>query len=175
VSRLQSSMILGTGSNGPYVLINYDPLRLIYAYSTPSEIGREAGGILIGSYRGPHVEIVSCTAPLKRDVRLKYSFDRRDAGHQKQALAAWRSSGGTLTFVGEWHTHPERFPTPSMIDRRTWAGIVSESQHPCIFLIQGISGLWCGMARKGSLSELSILNDRPDATALPLNGNSVNF
>ena len=98
---------------------------------------REAGGIFLGSYRGPHIEISSCTEPMPADLRSRYRFDRRDKGHQAMAMARWMSSQKTDTFVGEWHSHPEPIPKPSMIDRRTWSSIMRRSQGPFVFAIAG--------------------------------------
>jgi hypothetical protein len=32
-------------------------------FTEPPEADLEAGGILLGSYRGPHVEVLQCTTP----------------------------------------------------------------------------------------------------------------
>jgi integrative and conjugative element protein (TIGR02256 family) len=102
-----------------FVLMAERVERAMSAFVTENEITLEAGGILIGSYRGPHIEISDCTTPLSGDIRKPYLFDRRDPGHQAAALRAWRASGKTATFIGEWHTHPQDDPAPSGIDLRT--------------------------------------------------------
>src|ERR1700730_6975363 len=73
------------------------------------EADGEAGGVLLGRYRGPHIEIMNCTTPLPEDLRTRFSFVWQDKGHQKAAIKEWLESGGSINFVGEWHTHPERF------------------------------------------------------------------
>ncbi|GMA77923.1 hypothetical protein GCM10025880_43400 [Methylorubrum aminovorans] len=75
-------MILGTIEGG---LVQIDPKveAVIETFVSEREILLEAGGILIGSYRGPHVVIDACTAPLPADCRLRNLFDRRDAGHHR--------------------------------------------------------------------------------------------
>lgn len=106
---------------------------------------KESGGIFIGCYRGPHLEIVSCTTPLAGDIRRTNQFDRRDPGHQAFALRAWSASGRTETFVGEWHTHPEDDPSPSQQDLTTWRSILRVNPGPLLFLIVGRHSLWCGI------------------------------
>lgn len=130
-------------------------------------IGRErrteAGGILIGSYRGQHVEVVSCTVPMPRDIRRRYSFDRRDPGHQAAALAAWHASDRTETFVGEWHTHPEPHPTPSGRDRTTWSGIVTKITNPVVFMIGGWESSWWGVGEHGGIVRAMPVDSNPTA------------
>lgn len=127
----------------------------IEAYSKPPEINKEAGGILIGSYRGPHVEVLHCTTPLHADRRFWNLFDRKDLGHRDEALRHWHDSGRTITLVGEWHTHPESKPLPSSLDRRTWLKIGKRHKvGPLVLVIRGISGWWFAMMKDGVLSPL---------------------
>ena len=55
------------------------------------------------------------------DQQRLWMFARSDPSHQKAAEAAWLASGGTITFVGEWHTHPTGILTPSPRDFVTYA------------------------------------------------------
>jgi len=96
---------------------------------------QERGGILIGQYRGPHIEITDITLPGKSDRASLFRFDRRDAVHQRSAAKAWRVSGNTKTYVGEWHTHPFGAATPSGMDKRTWERLTREAGEPLIFII----------------------------------------
>lgn len=118
------------------------------------EIRLEAGGILIGSYRGPHIEICDCTTPMPQDIRKPHLFDRRDPGHQAAASDAWRRSGGTDTFVGEWHTHPVPDPTPSTMDLGTWHSIIRRTPAALVFLIAGSRSVWCGIGSKRSIERI---------------------
>jgi integrative and conjugative element protein (TIGR02256 family) len=146
-------MILRCGMR--LVDIGDDIITKIEEFSLPSEISKEAGGILIGSYRGPHVEVLHCTTPLPGDRRLWNLFDRRDQGHRYEALRRWEESGRTTTFVGEWHTHSEPKPTPSFIDRTNWSKIAKRHRiGPLILAIRGISGWWFGIMRDGVLFPL---------------------
>ncbi|MGU3362010.1 Mov34/MPN/PAD-1 family protein [Methylobacterium sp. M6A4_1b] len=132
--------------------------EVIAGYVTEREIGLEAGGLLIGNYRGPHLEVGHCTTPLPGDHRGRYLFDRRDAGHQAEALNAWRRSGGTDTFVGEWHTYPVDHPTPSGRNFRTWHAIMQRTSNLVLFLIAGRRSLWCGLGRTGELQRLKVIS-----------------
>lgn len=124
-------------------------------FTLPPESDFEAGGILLGQYRGPHVEILRCTAPMPKDRRSRYGFVRRDKGHQEAASNAWRESGGSVNFVGEWHTHPERHPTPSWIDRRSWSSQLKKHKtDPLIFIIAGSATTYCEFGSEGQMTRM---------------------
>lgn len=127
------------------VLLPPHVTETILRFTGAEQAKAEAGGILIGCYRGPHLEITGCTGPMRRDIRKRTLFDRRDPGHQAAALTAWRQSGQTKTYVGEWHTHPKSDPTPSAIDLRTWTAILRRTPGPIMFMIAGSAETWLGV------------------------------
>lgn len=150
-------MILRTGLR--LVEVSEDVVRTIEHYSRPGENNREAGGILIGSYRGAHIQVVECTTPLFRDRRSRVLFDRRDEGHQRIALDRWRASEKTVTFVGEWHTHPEPDPLPSPMDRRTWRRVARKNRAGnTFFLIRGYDSWWAGIGDGNRIVQLNELH-----------------
>ena len=95
----------------------------------------EQGGILLGAYRKEGLEVVGLTEAAPTDERALTRFVRQDPAHQAAATAAWKESGGQLTMVGEWHTHPFGGPEPSPTDRRTWGSAVRRSHLPLLFVI----------------------------------------
>ena len=82
----------------------------------------ESGGVLLGRY------ILDCsdtvvdriTTPMAGDRRTRIRFFRSARSHQQIIDAAWVSSNGTCNYVGEWHTHPEPDPSPSLVDIMDW-------------------------------------------------------
>lgn len=98
---------------------------------------REAGGILLGYRRGPHLEVAEASAPMARDVRRHHGFERKDPGHQALSDRHWEASGGTMDYLGDWHTHPARIPSPSSIDRREWEKLHAHYRLPLVFVIVG--------------------------------------
>ncbi len=80
-------MILSS-QEGQYVLVHTRVVDTIARWVDERHDFLEAGGILIGSYRGPHIEIVDCTTPMLFDRRRRTLFDRRDPGHQLAAMNA---------------------------------------------------------------------------------------
>lgn len=101
----------------------------------------EKGGVLIGCLRGDDIEVVTWTTPGPSDQRSLFSFERSDPQHQATAYDAWTASGGTQTWVGEWHTHPYGEILPSSIDFRTWKDHARAEARPMVFALV-VPGEW---------------------------------
>ena len=58
----------------------------------------------------------------------------------------WDDSQHAKTYLGEWHTHNQRIPQPSFIDRRNWMEISKRKQNSdwLFFVIVGTEqiGIW---------------------------------
>lgn len=105
----------------------------------------ETGGFVLGMRRGRHIEITGVTMQEAGDQASAYYFERRDAAHQRKAVSAWEASGGAVSLVGDWHSHPYGPPNPSSTDRTAWrdlssaiggsaVGIILANGEPGIFL-----------------------------------------
>lgn len=129
-----------------YVLIDKPVWKFLFSHAQSDAHTTEAGGILLGHRAGNHIHIISATGPLPDDKRERLTFDRIDAGHQQAAYSAWTSSGGTVDYVGDWHTHPQTNPTPSQKDYLEWRKLMSKISKLHIFAIVGTSrnGIWLG-------------------------------
>jgi len=143
-----------------HVLIHYSVVEMIERASISCANAPESGGILLGAIRGPHLEITDFTQPGAEDLRSMFQFVQQDAWHQKAAHNAWVSSHRTVTFAGEWHTHPLGEPIPSSIDRMSWSVLTRKAKYPMLFLLAA-PGKWKGfLATQGRLlaaqKELSI-------------------
>jgi integrative and conjugative element protein (TIGR02256 family) len=101
----------------------------------------EAGGILLGSYRGRDMEVTGMTWPGPSDQRNMFSFTRVDPTHQHASDNAWRESTGTVTYVGEWHTHPYGGVRPSSTDLRSWRSEARRCERPMVFALV-VPGEW---------------------------------
>lgn len=132
-------------TTGGYVYMHHDIWQKIIDFMRHDSSRFEAGGILIGSYRGPHIEIVDATQPMPSDKRSRHNFLRCDPGHRHIVQSSWESSNHTNTFIGEWHTHPEKKPVPSSIDKNSWNCLIKANQTYMFFLIFGYSDHWAGI------------------------------
>ncbi|MBB5232971.1 Mov34/MPN/PAD-1 family protein [Deinococcus budaensis] len=97
-------------------------LDVLLAYRQTAADLPEAGGVMLGRFmrEGGDVIVDRVTGPLPGDRRSRKRFFRSEAPHQAVVTAEWEASGGIRTYIGEWHTHPEPFPTPSGTDLRDW-------------------------------------------------------
>ena len=137
------SVIISNKSGTVFVRIDISVLAVLEEYKQTDPFKPEAGGILIGEYRGPHLNIVKLTTPSKGDLQSRFRFFRRSKSHQSVALKNWRTSSSTQTFVGDWHTHAEDHPSPSSIDINDWRKKLSNRMM--ILIIQGRLSRWYGI------------------------------
>ena len=122
-----------------------------YIQDTPEKA--EAGGILLGRHILGTDDIIvdNVTVPMPGDRRSHFQFFRAHRRHQEAIDQAWRESSGTCTYLGEWHTHPERCPVPSLVDRWNWKQKLLRDRftEPIFFAIVGITEVrvWEGRRR----------------------------
>lgn len=114
----------------------------------------EAGGVLLGRELLGTGDLVvdAVTEPMAEDMRTRVSFFRSLLCHQHRIFEAWQQSHGTRGYLGEWHTHPEPRPAPSVVDRRDWKRRLVEDRVDArcsLFLIMGTRalGAWLGDRR----------------------------
>ncbi|WP_428986853.1 Mov34/MPN/PAD-1 family protein [Stenotrophomonas hibiscicola] len=146
--RMQSDVIaLDVTSGNGHVLIESTVMTKLSVYRQGQESMPEAGGILLGYRRDPHLHVIDATVPSQDDRGQRTRFWRSASAHQQVAQEAWRRSGGTLDYVGEWHTHPQLYPCPSTIDIGEWAKIsASRRGQEMIFLVLGTEyAIWLGV------------------------------
>lgn len=107
----------------------------------------EAGGILLGSVHGFNMLVDEATSPTIHDKRRRSFFERMPFGHDSIALSRWVNSGGVIRYLGEWHTHPEGYPTPSNLDKLEWRRVAATRQdmRPILTTIVGIKGMYVGL------------------------------
>ena len=119
-------------------------LQTFSQYIQAGSADSEAGGLLLGAVHGDHLIIEQATAPTDWDKRFRYLFERLPFGHEAIALSRWRASGGTVRYLGEWHTHPEDHPHPSSLDRKEWNRLASRrrDKRPMLAVIVGRQSLY---------------------------------
>lgn len=106
---------------------------------------REAGGQLFARIDGQRIVVSEATAPSPNDRRGRFFFAPDRACEQAEIDAMFARD---LHYIGDWHTHPERRPTPSSRDHKTMSSRVRLSRHHLagfVFVIVGQLPPPCGL------------------------------
>lgn len=135
-------VLVPTGDERGLILVRTAVLGQMHTYRQTCSDHLEAGGVLLGSLRGPHIDVVACTVPLPSDRRGRYVFERLDSGHVIAVKEVMKASKGTIGYVGEWHTHPEPFPAPSGQDLTNWVDLLHRTKQVLAMVIVGTEGLF---------------------------------
>lgn len=153
-----SPLILRRPDDDGFVLIEERVLQVLGRHRQLHQGAPEAGGILLGYRRGSHLHVTEASSPVAPDHASRTRFFRSAAPHQQAALMRWRESGGTMDYLGEWHTHPEHSPSPSTIDTVGWQRICSTRKTPMLFVIAGTQDrLWIGVGTTTGLRSMAEL------------------
>jgi integrative and conjugative element protein (TIGR02256 family) len=154
-----------TKSDGGKLEISSYALSRMLAFVQDTRCKPEAGGVLIGRYirDSPDIVIDEVTVPMAGDRKRRLSFWRSRQPHQQALDQSWLDSGGTSTYLGEWHTHPEDIPIPSDTDIKNWQARLKKdifSGDTLFFIIIGIKILrvWEGNKKNFIFQLLSELN-----------------
>lgn len=118
----------------------------------------EAGGVLVGRHILDSNDIVvdEVSIPSKEDIRFRNRFVRKKEFHQQFISDIWSASGGTCNYLGEWHTHPEEYPTPSSCDLYNWKRILRTFEFDYEYLYFLIAGTSCIRVWEGDKTTLTI-------------------
>lgn len=85
---------------------------------------REAGGQLFGRFAPGAMLIERITGPRRSDRRSRASYHPDRMAEQRE-IHDLHTLG--FHYVGDWHTHPEPFPTPSTVDRSAMVDMFANS------------------------------------------------
>jgi integrative and conjugative element protein (TIGR02256 family) len=92
-------------------------LKSLITYIQDDKVKPESGGILIGYYIKENIySITNVSFPNNEDKSSRFGFIRSMKNAQKTIDNYFHESKGKKIYLGEWHTHPEESPTPSLID-----------------------------------------------------------
>jgi integrative and conjugative element protein (TIGR02256 family) len=148
-------------SNGGILKIDDSAWERISNYIQRQSDAKEAGGILLGRFikNSKHIIVDKVTVPMIGDKRTRYSFKRGEKMHQRIIDKEWVNSNGTCNYIGEWHTHPENYPSPSDVDKSDWKRKLKEGNFSTRYLYFGILGIkelciWEGDRRTTKLKKL---------------------
>ena len=148
-------------SGTPRILIEPSVLSHVYRFRQLHCWSREAGGQLFALIDGHDWRVTEATGPRRSDLRSRFGFVGNRSQDQKDIRQRF-SSG--LHYVGDWHTHPQASPRPSITDIDSMTKMVAASRHELpgfLMMIVGNEpsrgGLWISLhAPTGIWEELSI-------------------
>ena len=156
--RLWPSALV-TSDGERFVLIGRHVVRRLERFLAQDKGTSEAGGVLLGFRRGAHLEVLSATLPSSQDGRTRFSFVRRGESHQRVTTRTWKRSGCLVDYLGEWHSHPQEFPTPSGIDRREMIRrSCAHREEMLLELIVGECGVYAAVVDQGRYAALKVVS-----------------
>lgn len=151
-------------SNGGRLKLPAEVIASIYGYVQNDRHKPEAGGIMLGRYILDSLDIVIdiVSYPMPGDRATRTTFFRKKLAHQQIIDREWEASNHTCTYLGEWHTHPEPYPSPSCIDEFNWKRKLKKDvvdSDSLFFLIVGTSEMrmWEGRKSLRTISMLKLL------------------
>lgn len=101
-------------------------------------LSKETGGQLFARFNGSSVLIEAATEVRGKSRRSRFSF-WPDRDTEQREIHAQFDRG--LHYVGDWHTHPEQEPWPSMADEEKMRDIFRKSDHELDAMVLAIVGL----------------------------------
>lgn len=115
----------------------------------------ERGGIILGKIQDNNIIINRLSVPTELDKSSRYNFERHRLSAQIIIDYEFHNSSKKITYLGEWHTHPEDNPSPSQTDlKMIQQQISSNIIHTdfLILMIQGRESLYFGIKDKKQLN-----------------------
>lgn len=161
---LLSDYLVYARPNGGRIKLPTEVINFIHGYVQNERHKPEAGGVMLGRYilNSRDVVIDKITFPMPDDRATRTTFIRKKRAHQLIIDREWEASGHTCTYLGEWHTHPEAFPSPSSIDTFGWKKKLKKDifdSDNLFFLIVGTAEMrmWEGHKSSKTISMLKLL------------------
>jgi integrative and conjugative element protein (TIGR02256 family) len=134
---------------GKYTIQISETVLLVLEKYKQDKKGNESGGIILGQVIDNNcINITKLSLPNTFDKSSRYSFDRDKIIAQIIVDYEFSNTVGKTIYLGEWHTHPEKNPTPSHIDRSMFKQQFKENkinESFLIFFIKGIENLYVGI------------------------------
>lgn len=135
--------------------------RLMDNYTQSWPWNREAGGQMFGRIDGYCLTVEEATGPRRSDLRTRHSFEIDTIA---AATEIKERQAKDLTYLGDWHTHPEDHAKPSDQDRKNAGKLMKGApQNPFLVLvIVGKRSTYVGVYNVRSLLQLKpVLRSRP--------------
>ncbi|SDE85586.1 integrative and conjugative element protein, VC0181 family [Terriglobus roseus] len=110
-----------------------------------SPFANEAGGQLFARISPSCISILRATGPRPTDHRTRYGYIPDHTKEQNEINEMFKEG---LLFIGDWHTHPQKIPSPSRSDQLSIRNVFRGSRHhlpALLLLIAGTEGFPAGL------------------------------
>jgi integrative and conjugative element protein (TIGR02256 family) len=125
-SPLKPMLRVPIGTSGQSLVFSRRVLKLFEECRQIAPELPEAGGQLFAKLAGNQILIQQATGPRPSDKRTRMHFVPDRLAEQRE-IARMHKDG--LHYVGDWHTHPDAYPVPSMTDIQSIRECVLRSRH----------------------------------------------
>jgi integrative and conjugative element protein (TIGR02256 family) len=106
-------------SVGSYTLfLGKELIEILFSYRQVDISAHESGGILLGQMKDNSIYLLRGSAPNAKDISHRTGFTRHKEVAQSIIDYEFLNSGKKTIYLGEWHTHPENDPSPSIQDSK---------------------------------------------------------
>lgn len=121
-----------------------DPVVVAMQNEAQRRFPNESGGVLLGFVDAGNDNAVCIRrqlGPGPNAVHERHRFEPDSAWQARGIAAAYRDSGRTLSYLGDWHSHPKGGSRPSRLDRTTARAI---SAHNAARISRPLMLILCG-------------------------------
>lgn len=156
--RYESAQLGSVVSLSPEVVAHF------HAHRQQGKIKTEIGGQLFARFVKNEVRVIRATGPNATDKR-GWAWFRPDQRTQNVEIKRLFEDG--LHFAGDWHTHPEREPSPSTWDFESMEDCFNKSRHQLkafVMVIVGRAefpqGLWVSLHGPAKWERLALVQNQ---------------
>lgn len=111
---------------GQAVVFSDEVIKLFKDHKQLRETDQEAGGQLFALFDDGKVKVIEATGLREGDRRGRRFFWPNRIAERREIKRRFEKG---MHFVGDWHTHPEKIPSPSDIDLLNVRDCYMKSHH----------------------------------------------
>lgn len=132
-----------------YLIFTDAVLSFISRYRQIHRGQSESGGQLFAKVTPKVIVVAAASGPHRIDRRSRFLFIP-NKNRLEAEIRTYFSKG--LHYVGDWHTHPQKFPKPSCLDIASMKKCFRLSRHELEYFLlvvigeeNGPEGIWVGL------------------------------
>lgn len=144
------------------LLIHAGPLAILEKFTQYKSKDPESGGVILGKIINDQINIMKISVPTPLDRCSRTNFERHKTSAKIIIDHEFYNSNGQMVYLGEWHTHPEPFPSPSGTDLKMIEGQFKNnvlSTDFLILLIKGTRGFYFRIVERHVFRELRVISN----------------